>query len=65
MTDKKLNMMPRWDVEFWPGKIVQVEAHDEHDAIYRALENNDSEWPGGSEETGHGAQFTAWVRKVG
>mgnify|MGYP003975089501 CR=1 FL=1 len=51
-----------WDVEFWPGQVVRVRGDDEHDAICAAL--YESEYPGGFEQTGHGALAKIWVREV-
>jgi len=52
----------KWEVEFWPGKIVQVFADDEDDAICWAL--HERAYPGGLESTGHGMRAMIWVRPV-
>jgi len=50
-----------YDVEFWPGKLVEISAVSEEDALDQAIQNNG--WIGGSENTGNGLCFKVWVRE--
>ena len=57
--------MAKYEVEFWPGQVVQVEIDDafsEDTALVKAVMENG--WVGGEEATGDGKRFMAWVRKV-
>lgn len=55
--------MTKYIVEFWPGKLIEVEASDEDDALFRAIEQVGC-WPGGSESTSNGDQYRVWVREA-
>lgn len=51
-----------WDVEFWPGTVITVQAFDENEALHRAILSYGG-WPGGCESSGNGLVFRAWVRE--
>jgi hypothetical protein len=48
-------------VECWPGRTVEVEAMNEEDAFVKAVLEHG--WIGGSESTGNGIRFMAWVKE--
>lgn len=55
-------IMSDYEVEFWPGRIFQVKASSEEEALLQLL--NQDEWLGGSESTSHGIHFQVWVREL-
>lgn len=48
-------------VEVWPGQTVEVDAMDEEDAFVKVV--LEQGWIGGSESTGDGIRFMAWVKE--
>jgi len=57
-----MNALKSYQVEFWPGIQVIVEAQNEHSAIEIAVKEHG--WPGSQEKQADGWRFVAFVNEI-